>query len=297
MDKFERHINVPSQNVKWSRIDINEKPLNVYYSRPCKFKQAVICNRRRTTHNLYAASQRSYSTKSDDPSSSSSGLDLYSVKEDSSLFTKDTCNDSVNNDRYYDKYHELFTRIPHSNDEDKRTVRTQSIDAASSSPETGERLTHTDQHGGATMVQVGNKPETKRVAMATGKVLLGHKAFQLVQENRSKKGDVLTVAQIAGIMAAKNTAHMIPLCHNIGLTKVDVALTLCSDDHSVLIACEAHTRGRTGVEMEALTGVSVAALTVYDMCKAVTHDIVITDVRLENKCGGQSGNYARDSPC
>jgi len=116
-----------------------------------------------------------------------------------------------------------------------------------------------------------------------------------VQENRSKKGDVLTVAQIAGIMAAKNTGHMIPLCHNIGLTKVDVTLTLCSDDHSVLIACETHTRGQTGVEMEALMGVSVAALTVYDMCKAVTHDIVVTDVRLEKKSGGQSGDYARDT--
>ena len=216
------------------------------------------------------------------------------VKEDSSLLTKHTHNDNVDNDHYYDKYHELFTRMPHNNDDDKHEI-TQDIVIASSSPGTGERLTHTDEHGGATMVQVGNKPETKRVAMATGKVLLGHKAFQLVQENRSKKGDVLTVAQIAGIMAAKNTGHMIPLCHNIGLTKVDVTLTLCSDDHSVLIACETHTRGQTGVEMEALMGVSVAALTVYDMCKAVTHDIVVTDVRLEKKSGGQSGDYARDT--
>ena len=266
----------------------------MYHSWP-NFKQSVTSHQRRTTHNLYAASQRSYSTASNDPPSSSNGPDTHDlVQEDSSLLTKHTHNDSVDNGHYYDKYNELFTRVPHHNDDNKHE-RTQDIVTASGSPGTGERLTHTDEHGGATMVQVGNKPETKRVAMATGRVLLGHKAFHLVRENRSKKGDVLTVAQIAGIMAAKNTGHMIPLCHNIGLTKVDVTLMLCSEDQSVLIACETHTRGQTGVEMEALVGVSVAALTVYDMCKAVTHDIVITDVRLERKTGGQSGRYTRDT--
>lgn len=285
------HTSVPSVSVHWPRVGIEEKKSpNVYYFNHRSFNPAVFGNQK-TTHNLYAASQRSYSTRSNDPPSFSSGCDTRSTKDDS------THNDGVHRDTYYDKYVELFSQVPRSSNEDERTVRSQCIDAGLSDNETEKRLTHTDDHGGATMVQVGDKPETKRVAMAAGKVLLGHKAFQLVWENRSKKGDVLTVAQIAGIMAAKDTGRMIPLCHNISLTKVDVTLTLCSDDYSVLISCEAHTRGQTGVEMESLVGVSVAALTVYDMCKAVTHDIVITDVRLENKRGGQRGNYERDPHC
>ncbi|XP_062617967.1 elongation factor Ts-like [Saccostrea cucullata] len=154
-----------------------------------------------------------------------------------------------------------------------------------------DKLTHLDSSGKAKMVDVGDKAETVRTAVACASISLGKKAFTLVEANKTKKGDVLSVAQLAGIMAAKRTSELIPLCHNIGLSKVSVDLSLQGDSYSVYIECEARTVGRTGVEMEALTGASVAAITVYDMCKAVNKEMVISDIRLLSKTGGKSGEY------
>lgn len=150
-----------------------------------------------------------------------------------------------------------------------------------------KQLSHTDSSGRAVMVDVGGKGTSLREARAEGVVLLGPEAARLVAENKMKKGDVLTVAQLAGIMAAKQTAQLIPLCHNINLTKVDVTCELDMERHAVVVRSLVRTVGQTGVEMEALTAVSVAALTVYDMCKAVTHDMVISDVKLMSKSGGK----------
>ena len=155
------------------------------------------------------------------------------------------------------------------------------------------RLTHIDANGNASMVDVGRKPDTHRIAMATGRVRLNDATYRLLVENRMAKGDVLTVAQVAGIMAAKQTSRLIPLCHNIPITKVDVRLELEPETSSVVIRCIAETFGKTGIEMEALTGVAVAALTVYDMCKAVSHDIVINDIQLVQKSGGRSGDFVK----
>ena len=156
------------------------------------------------------------------------------------------------------------------------------------------QLTHTDLSGKVKMVDVGQKPETKRTAKASGTIRLGKDAYQLVKENKMKKGDVLSVAQIAGIMAAKQTSCIIPLCHPIPITEVDVMLTL-TDDFSVRIVSDVTCYGKSGVEMEALTAVTIAALTVYDMCKAVTHEMVICDIKLLRKEGGQRGTYNRMS--
>ena len=149
-------------------------------------------------------------------------------------------------------------------------------------------LSHVGDSGRAKMVDVGSKSATSRAATAAGRVKLGELAFRLVVENRLKKGDVLSTAQLAGVMAAKQTSRLIPLCHNVALTSVDVTLTLDGASRSVVVECTARCRGRTGVEMEALTGVAVAALTVYDMCKSVSHDIVICDIQLVSKTGGKS---------
>nr|CAB3263893.1 cyclic pyranopterin monophosphate synthase, mitochondrial-like [Phallusia mammillata] len=154
------------------------------------------------------------------------------------------------------------------------------------------KLTHVNDSGKATMVDVSNKPITKRVAVATGKVRLSDAAFQAVSENTLSKGDVLEVAKIAGIMAAKQTSTLIPLCHSISLTRIEITLKLDYDDRSVAIEGLAGTADRTGVEMEALTGVTVAALTVYDMCKAVDRESVIDNIRLVMKEGGASGHYS-----
>ncbi|XP_066280255.1 molybdenum cofactor biosynthesis protein 1-like [Branchiostoma lanceolatum] len=152
-------------------------------------------------------------------------------------------------------------------------------------------LTHTDETGKAKMVDVGHKDNTRRMASAAAAVMLGADAFALVKDNKMKKGDVLTVAQLAGIMAAKNTSNLIPLCHNIPISKVDVRLRLDPSQHAVHIVSEVSTTGKTGVEMEALTAVTVAALTVYDMCKAVTHDITVENIHLVSKTGGQRGDF------
>lgn len=157
------------------------------------------------------------------------------------------------------------------------------------------KLSHVDASGSASMVDVSAKAATRRVAVATGRILLGADAFPLVAANQIAKGDVLTVAQIAGINGAKMTAALIPLCHSILLNRVDVAFRLDEEAHAVNVRAEATAVGPTGVEMEALTAVAVAALTVYDMCKAVNKRIEIQDIRLESKLGGKSGPWHRET--
>jgi cyclic pyranopterin phosphate synthase len=152
-------------------------------------------------------------------------------------------------------------------------------------------LSHFDRDGNAVMVDVGGKEETLRVATAAARVLMQPATLALIEQRALAKGDVLTVAQLAGIMGAKRTPELIPLCHPLSLSSVEVALACCADPPSVEISATCRLRGRTGVEMEALTAVSVAALTVYDMCKAVDRGMRITDVRLLHKAGGKSGTF------
>jgi cyclic pyranopterin phosphate synthase len=156
------------------------------------------------------------------------------------------------------------------------------------------RLTHADETGKAAMVDVGGKKETRRSATATVCVRLGHTAFSLVAANKVAKGDVLTVAQLAGIMGAKHTATLIPLCHPLLLSHVEVLLELNTSHKSIDITASAATTGSTGVEMEAMTAAAVSALTVYDMCKAASKKIEITDLKLVKKSGGKSGEWGRN---
>ena len=154
------------------------------------------------------------------------------------------------------------------------------------------KLTHFDEKGNARMVNVGEKPETLRVAIARGHVTAKPETLQLIAEQRIKKGDVLEIARLAGIMAAKRTGELIPLCHPLALTSVRVALAIV-DEH-IEIEAEIQTVGRTGVEMEALTAVSVAGLTVYDMCKSVDREMRLSEIRLVRKTGGKS-DFAEES--
>jgi cyclic pyranopterin phosphate synthase len=154
-------------------------------------------------------------------------------------------------------------------------------------------LTHLDDSGAAHMVDVGDKPVTRRVAVASAEVLTRPDVIESIRSGATKKGDVLAVARVAGIQAAKRTAELIPLCHPLPLDTAGVELALDADRVRIQATCV--TTGRTGVEMEALTAVSVAALTVYDMCKALDRAMVITAVRLEEKSGGRSGHYQRSS--
>ena len=155
-------------------------------------------------------------------------------------------------------------------------------------------FTHFDEHGRARMVDVGEKPDTLRTAAAAGRVLINRDTFRLIRSGGVKKGDVLTVAQLAGIMGAKHTADLIPMCHPVFTEGVQVSLALDEDRCSVEIRATARCHGKTGVEMEALTAVSVAALTVYDMCKAIQRDMVISDIRLLSKTGGIHGDFTRE---
>ncbi|HRR10074.1 MAG TPA: cyclic pyranopterin monophosphate synthase MoaC [Rhodothermales bacterium] len=154
-------------------------------------------------------------------------------------------------------------------------------------------LSHINTDGQIKMVDVGEKSANARTAFATGRVLLGEEAFRQVKENQIKKGDVLTTAKIAGIQGAKHTSLLIPLCHNIYLQNITVEAELNEEVLSVDIRAFVKTYGQTGVEMEALSAVSAAALTVYDMCKSVSKDITITQIRLQAKTGGLSGDYRR----
>lgn len=151
-------------------------------------------------------------------------------------------------------------------------------------------FTHVDQAGNARMVDVSGKAVTHRTAVAQGAITMSEECFALVKAGRMKKGDVLGVAQVAGIMAAKRTSDLIPLCHILNLTKCQVEFTLVEEHHAIQARCTVSCDGKTGVEMEALTGVSVALLTVYDMCKAVDKGMVISQVRLLEKHGGKSGD-------
>ncbi|MBR1735692.1 MAG: cyclic pyranopterin monophosphate synthase MoaC [Firmicutes bacterium] len=152
-------------------------------------------------------------------------------------------------------------------------------------------LTHTDKNGKAAMVDVTDKEITERTARACGKIIMSAEAFEALKENALKKGDALLTAKIAGIMGAKKTAELIPLCHPLMLTKISIDLELDENSNSVICRCTAKLKGRTGVEMEALTGVNIALLTVYDMCKAVDKNMVISDIHLEEKKGGKSGDH------
>ena len=159
---------------------------------------------------------------------------------------------------------------------------------------TNPKLTHLDENGQVRMVDVGAKPETERMAVAKGEVQMQAATLALIRAGALKKGDVLTVARIAGIMGAKRTSELIPLCHPLALTKIDVDLTLDDALPGVIITATAKITGKTGVEMEALTAVSVAALTIYDMAKAVEKTMKIQNIRLVEKHGGQSGDIINE---
>jgi cyclic pyranopterin phosphate synthase len=156
------------------------------------------------------------------------------------------------------------------------------------------KLTHLDDAGRAHMVDVGAKPDTRRTAVARGEVQMKPETLALIRDGQMRKGDVLTVAQVAGIMAAKRTSELIPLCHPLPLTQVEVELALDDALPGVQISATVNTTGKTGVEMEALTAVSVAALTVYDMAKAAEKTMRIQNIRLVEKHGGQSGDVVNE---
>ena len=155
-------------------------------------------------------------------------------------------------------------------------------------------FTHFNEQGRAKMVDVGEKNISRRTAVAAARVMVNDQTFSLIRSGGIKKGDVLTVAQIAGVMGAKRTPDLIPMCHPILMDGIDLDLSLDESRKSVEIRATVRCDGRTGVEMEALTAVSTAALTVYDMCKAVQKDMVITDIRLVQKTGGVHGDYLRE---
>ena len=156
-------------------------------------------------------------------------------------------------------------------------------------------FTHFNDEGRAKMVDVGDKPPTRRTAVAGARVLVSPETFALIRSGGMKKGDVLTVAQIGGIMGAKRTPELIPMCHPVAVDGIDLSLSLDEERCSVEIRASVSCDGRTGVEMEALTAASVAALTVYDMCKAVQKDMIITDIRLLDKTGGVHGDFHREA--
>ena len=157
-----------------------------------------------------------------------------------------------------------------------------------------EDFTHFNEQGRARMVDVGEKAPTRRTAEAGARVFVNKAAFTLIRDGGMKKGDVLSVAQVAGIMGAKRTPELIPMCHPVQIDGIDLALTLDEERCCVDIRASVRCGGRTGVEMEALTAAATAALTVYDMCKAVQRDIVISDIRLLEKTGGVHGDFRRE---
>lgn len=154
-------------------------------------------------------------------------------------------------------------------------------------------FTHFNEQGKGHMVDVAAKDETLRIATAVGTVIMGEETLSRIASMDMKKGDVLSVAQIAGIMASKKTSDLIPMCHNLNLHGVDITFEIDQANNSIHIKAEVKTVGKTGVEMEALTAVSVAGLTIYDMCKAIDKDMVIGEIKLMEKIGGKSGHYVR----
>ncbi len=154
-----------------------------------------------------------------------------------------------------------------------------------------DNLTHFNARGEAHMVDVGDKASTRRVAIAEGWIEMAPATLALIESGRHKKGDVLGIARVAGIMGAKRTSELVPLCHPIGLTHVEISFT--AEDGRIRCEARTETRGQTGVEMEALTAVQVALLTIYDMCKAVDRGMTMRDIRLTHKSGGKSGTWNR----
>ena len=157
-----------------------------------------------------------------------------------------------------------------------------------------DKLSHINEDGKASMVNINEKKITKRTAVASSKIFLNDVAYKLVIENKSQKGDVLNTSRLAGIMASKKTSDLIPLCHQINLDKVSIDYDFCNDEKCIIIKSTAVTSGKTGVEMEALMGATLASLTIYDMLKAVDKKIMITDIMLDYKDGGRYGKFVRD---
>tara|TARA_R110002111_G_scaffold76775_6_gene121538 strand:+ start:194 stop:667 length:474 start_codon:yes stop_codon:yes gene_type:complete len=155
------------------------------------------------------------------------------------------------------------------------------------------KLTHFNDQGAAHMVDIGEKPVTQRIAVASGCISMHKETLSLIKEGGHKKGDVLGIARTAGIMGAKKTSELIPLCHPLSLTHINIDLTVNEENSSILCVCQAETEGKTGVEMEALTAVQISLLTIYDMCKAVDRGMTITDIQLTKKSGGKSGTWKR----
>lgn len=153
------------------------------------------------------------------------------------------------------------------------------------------KFTHFDENGNAVMVDVHAKEDTFRTAAASGKIYMSQEAFEAVANHTAKKGDVLGVARIAGIMGAKKNSELIPLCHIINLTDCEISFELSEEEYSVTAVCKTSCVGKTGVEMEAMTGVSVTLLTIYDMCKAIDRAMKISEIHLLEKNGGRSGHY------
>ena len=156
------------------------------------------------------------------------------------------------------------------------------------------RLSHINEEGKASMVNINKKKITKRTAIASSKIFLNNIAYKLVKKNKSQKGDVLNTSRVAGIMASKKTSDLIPLCHQINLDKVSIDYVFNNDEKCIIINSTAVTSNKTGVEMEALMGATLASLTIYDMLKAVDKKIIITDIMLDYKDGGRSGKFVRD---
>ena len=156
-------------------------------------------------------------------------------------------------------------------------------------------LTHIDENGNAKMVDISGKEITRRFAIASGKITMKEETFSLIESQGHKKGDVLTVAKIAGIQAAKNTSGLIPLCHPIDLTGIDIDFIIDQKSHAIKCTVKVECTGQTGVEMEALTAVSVTLLTIYDMCKAVDRGMQIQNIYLDEKQGGKSGSWKKSS--
>lgn len=156
-----------------------------------------------------------------------------------------------------------------------------------------EKLTHFDAEGNAVMVDVSEKEDTSRTAVASGKIKVNESVMKAVVEGTVKKGDVLGVARVAGIMAVKQTAHLIPMCHTLLITKCSIDFEVDRENLEIKAICTARVEGKTGVEMEALTGVSVALLTIYDMCKAIDKRMEMNEIHLETKSGGKSGDFIR----
>lgn len=176
----------------------------------------------------------------------------------------------------------------------RKTLVMTSAKLATTSPADNSGLTHFDSSGQAHMVDVGAKAETHRIALASGVIRMKPETLAIITSGTAKKGDVLGIARIAAIMAAKRTSDLIPLCHPLALTRVTVDFTVDENASSVLCNAQVETFGKTGVEMEALTAVQVGLLTIYDMCKAVDRGMVMTDVKVMEKHGGKSGSWVTE---